>query len=329
MGRFIKYIGSPCSAMRKAQQKQQEQEQQKPIYVPKVGDILVRNSSTNENKVVSYAEWLQLEDSWDIVGLYGITTYEEEDALDGYYVIMSNGTTLIIAPEDFSKVSNNWEHVDTINNSGEEPVVDPIVYPDIDYEYVEIGGLKWAKSNIGTNNPYDSGFYFQWGDIIGFQGENSNSESLSWRNYKYSGDNTGTNITKYNSTDEKVILDIEDDAARTIMKDNWRIPTNEDWETLIQATDAYWTQNYSNSGINGYLFVSKQDSSKSIFIPAVGYCDTTHNGLYESGNNYYWSSSRVTNSDSNAKCIGFTSDAIMNEVGLNRNFGLPIRAVFE
>jgi len=27
---------------------------------------------------------------------------------------MSNGTTLIIAPEDYEKVNNNWEQVDTI-----------------------------------------------------------------------------------------------------------------------------------------------------------------------------------------------------------------------
>lgn len=329
MGRFITYIGSPCSAMRKAQQRQKEQEEQKPIYIPKTGDILVHNSTTNKNKTVTYEEWLQLEDSWDIVGLYGITTYEEEDAQNGYYVIMSNGTTLIIAPGDYSKVSNNWEHVDTIDNSSEEPVIDPIITPETDYEYVEIAGLKWAKCNIGADNPYESGLYFQWGDTVGFQGEDSNSESLDWENYKYSGDNSGTDITKYNSTDEKVTLDMEDDAARTIMESDWRIPTSEDWEALIQATNIYWTQNYSNSGINGYLFVSKQDSSKSIFIPAVGYCDTTHDGLYESGNNYYWSSSRVSNSNSNAECIGFTSDSIMNEVGLNRNFGLPIRAVFE
>ena len=114
MGRFITYIGSPCSAMRKAQQRQKEQEEQKPIYVPKVGDILVHNSDTNEDKVVPYAEWVQLEDSWDITGIYGVTTYEEEDAEYGYYVIMSNGTTLIIAPEDYEKVNNNWEQVDTI-----------------------------------------------------------------------------------------------------------------------------------------------------------------------------------------------------------------------
>lgn len=112
MGRFIKYIGSPCSAMRKAQS--QQNQNNTPVYVPKLGDIIVHNSNTNEDKVVPYEQWLQLEDSWDITGLYGINTYEEETAKNGSYVIMSNGTILIIDPDDYSKVSDHWEQVDII-----------------------------------------------------------------------------------------------------------------------------------------------------------------------------------------------------------------------
>ena len=32
------------------------------------------------------------------------------------------------------------------------------------YEYVEIGGIKWAVCNVGAKKPTDSGLYFQWGD---------------------------------------------------------------------------------------------------------------------------------------------------------------------
>lgn len=49
MGRFIKYIGSPCSAMRRAQNQQNT-----PIYVPKVGDIILHNQVTGEDKIVPH-----------------------------------------------------------------------------------------------------------------------------------------------------------------------------------------------------------------------------------------------------------------------------------
>ena len=152
MGRFIKYIGSPCSAMRKAQS--QQNQDNTPVYVPKLGDIIVHNSNTNEDKVVSYEQWLQLEDSWDITGLYGINTYEEEIAEDGSYVIMSNGTTLIIDPDDYSKVSDHWEQVDMILNG-----------------FVDLGlpsGTLWSTVNVGAQTPFQRGQYFSWGNIEGY-----------------------------------------------------------------------------------------------------------------------------------------------------------------
>lgn len=87
---------------------------------PSDGDILVHNNSINEDAVFSFNDWVTTSDNWDITGLYGITTYEEETAEDGDYVILANGHTLIIKPEDYSKVSSNWEHVDTIDKEEEE-----------------------------------------------------------------------------------------------------------------------------------------------------------------------------------------------------------------
>ena len=152
MGRFIKYIGSPCSAMRKAQS--QQNQNNTPAYVPKLGDIIVHNSNTNEDKVVPYEQWLQLEDSWDITGLYGINTYEEEVAEDGSYVIMSNGTTLIIDPDDYNKVSDHWEQVDMVLNG-----------------FVDLGlpsGTLWSTVNVGAQTPFQRGQYFSWGNIEGY-----------------------------------------------------------------------------------------------------------------------------------------------------------------
>ena len=82
-----------------------------------IGNIMIHNSETNEDKVVVFDYWLELSDDWELTGLYGITTYEESNAQDGDLVILANGHTLIISPDDYSKVSDNWEQVDTIQNS--------------------------------------------------------------------------------------------------------------------------------------------------------------------------------------------------------------------
>ena len=80
--------------------------------VPTEGDIICYNSKLDKTSIFSFKDWLEVGDEWDLVGLYGITTYEEEDAVNGDYVIMANGHTLIIKPEDYSKVSDNWEIVE-------------------------------------------------------------------------------------------------------------------------------------------------------------------------------------------------------------------------
>lgn len=86
------------------------------------GDIICHNSLLDTDAVFSFNDWKNnVSDDWNLTGLYGITTYEEEDASDGDYVIMANGHTLIISPSDYDKVSSNWEHVDTIQIEPEQP----------------------------------------------------------------------------------------------------------------------------------------------------------------------------------------------------------------
>lgn len=83
------------------------------IQNPSNGDILVHNNTINEDAVFSFNDWVSNDEIWEITGLYGVTTYEEDEITVGDYIILANGVTFIIKPEDYSKVSNNWEHVDT------------------------------------------------------------------------------------------------------------------------------------------------------------------------------------------------------------------------
>ena len=81
---------------------------------PSEGDVKLYNSRIKEYAIMDFDDWLEVEDNWELVGLNGIETFEEEDTVGGEYVILGNGHTLIIKASDYSKVSNHWEHVDDI-----------------------------------------------------------------------------------------------------------------------------------------------------------------------------------------------------------------------
>ena len=85
-------------------------------------------------------------------------------------------------------------------------------------------GLLWAKSNMGTTNPTEIGDYYAWG-------ETSTKKEYYGGNYKhYTSD---LDLKKYNEKDWKTVLELEDDAARANLGVGYRIPTQEDWQELL------------------------------------------------------------------------------------------------
>ena len=154
---------------------------------------------------------------------------------------------------------------DKINNNG--------------FEYVDLGlpsGTLWASCNIGASKPSNSGLYFQWGDTVGYtadqigNGDGKKLFSIDWIDYKWylSGNGFGEKLkfTKYDTPG--ATLDLEDDAANVNMGGDWHMPTPKQIQELLDNTTSAWT---TLDGVNGYLFTSNKDSSKSIFIPAAGY----------------------------------------------------------
>ena len=142
--------------------------------------------------------------------------------------------------------------------------------------YVDLGlpsGLKWAKCNVGAEKETDYGYYFMWGDI-----EDKSNAECSWESYKYCNGSFDT-LTKYNifplfgeNPDDKTKLDSEDDVARTNMGGDWRMPTSDECEELINNTTNEWISDYNGTGVSGRKFTHKTDTSKYIFIPAAGLC---------------------------------------------------------
>ena len=225
----------------------------------------------------------------------------------------------------------------------------------VTYDYVDLGlpsQLKWAKCNIGATNEEEAGLYFQWGDTQGYTaeqvGDGEGLKAFSWADYKWSVDGSSSNLSKYNKSDGKGILDPEDDAAHVNMGGNWRMPTKEDLEELCLNTDIYLVptegeeikgtaQEQSGSvlvtwlskpegTLKGMKFYKKGDKQTYMFVPAAGY---PYNGsVLEVGeNSYLWTSSLNSSNVSRAFCFGFNTFPFFLPFNSGRCLGYPVRGV--
>lgn len=207
----------------------------------------------------------------------------------------------------------------------------------ITYEYVDLGlpsGLKWAKCNIGAASETDYGVFFQWGETGGISGSlvgKYSDENYTDTTYKYCN-GSSYRLTKYNNNssygtvDNKTTLETVDDAATQIMGSEWRMPTKDEFDELLNGTTNEWVTNYKGTGVNGRKFTSKTDTSKYIFIPAAGNC-AYDSVIHEGVRNDVWSSSLNTSSPNCAWYLySHSGDCYMSN-GISRSNGLPVRGV--
>ena len=204
--------------------------------------------------------------------------------------------------------------------------------PPIIYDYVDLdlpSGTKWATQNVGARKPSDAGLYFQWGDTSGYTadqvGMDDEQKRFSQDNSDYKWyDTDKKTFTKY--TTFGATLEIEDDAAHVNMGGDWHMPTPNQFQELLNT--AYTTNEWTTlDGVNGRLFTSKKDSSKSIFIPAAGYA---MNGLVNSSGDVgrVWSSTLSSGYVGGGLNLYFDSgSANIGYGGLNRYNGLHVRGV--
>ena len=192
-----------------------------------------------------------------------------------------------------------------------------------DHEYVDLGlpsGTLWATCNVGANAPEEYGDYFAWG-------ETQPKDYYDWNTYQYCMGSQNT-LTKYcyessygynGFTDNLTTLLPEDDAAAANWGENWRIPTNEEWQELYNNTTVTWT---NQNGVNGRLFTASNGSS--IFLPAAGYrSESSHNG---DSIGYYYSNSLYTSYPYRAWIFYFISDYYNKGYGY-RDVGRSVRPV--
>ena len=206
-------------------------------------------------------------------------------------------------------------------------------------EYVDLGlSVKWATCNLGASAPEGYGLYYQWGDTQGYGSDPSDGKYFAWKDnngnvtYKWCNGSDDT-LTKYNESsyyspvvDNKIVLDLEDDAAHVALGGKWRMPTDAEWTELRDNCTWTWAK---KNGIAGYMVTSNKPgyTDKWIFLPAAGYRFNDY--LYHVGSfSFYWSSSLDTDNPSNAFEVNFNSSYV-NRYFRNRCGGQSIRPVSE
>ncbi len=208
-----------------------------------------------------------------------------------------------------------------------ETPTEPVVNAN-GHEYVDLGlpsGLLWASCNVGATAAEAAGSYFSWGEI-------EQDSNFNWGAYQWSG-TSYSSMTKYCNnaefgldgfTDNKVVLDAEDDAAHALMGGDWRMPTKAEFDELLAECTWEWA---TVNEINGYKVSSKVEGNENyIFLPAAGY--QSYDIQYYNERGAYWSASLDENEPYQAHYLFFDATAYQS-AKKNRYCGYTVRAVIQ
>ena len=127
-------------------------------------------------------------------------------------------------------------------------------------------GLMWRKYNVGANSEYEKGNYYAWGETVTKQ----KYDITTYKWVELIGETTY--YTKYNETDKLTLLQPEDDAATANLGNNYRTPTEKEWEELL--AECTWevatTTNKNNKTVIDYWKVVGPNGN-FIILPSAGY----------------------------------------------------------
>ena len=246
----------------------------------------------------------------------------------------------ILFDDAFRMTTNGSRYVGcSVRPVYDDPDAKPVIKKP---EPIDLGlpsGLKWASFNLGAISPEDYGGYYAWGETEPYYSslypltwKPGKEAGYDWPSYTWCIDNDNSiTITKYctNSswgyygfTDNKTVLDLEDDAAHVNLGGKWRMPTDADWTELMNNCTWTWT---TQNGVNGSLVTGS--NGNSIFLPAAG--SGIYTDLYYAGSEgEYWSSSLNTGHSNSAWYAIFNSDDIRRH-SHSRIYGRSIRPVTE
>ena len=209
------------------------------------------------------------------------------------------------------------------------------------------GGPYWATTNIGAEKPWDYGYYFWWGDTVGYtrsggtwtdRGDGSGYYSdVTWVSsmgrqmssspflesscptYK---DNSALQSAGWIDSTGNLVA--AHDAAHVHWGGNWRMPTAAEISALINNCTTTWI---TTNGVSGRLVTGKGAyANRSIFLPAAG--DGYDSDFYDPGSyGAYWSSTPYSSGSAWARCLWFNSGNFYRGSDYARYGGQSVRPV--
>ena len=176
-------------------------------------------------------------------------------------------------------------------------------------QVVDLGlSIYWASCNLGAEKPEEYGDYYAWGE--------TKTKDKYWEDtYSFFDNNTQQYI---NIGDN--ISGTEYDAATVNLGTEWRMPTKDEMQELIENCTWVWQQ---LNGINGYLVTGK--NGNSIFMPAAG--DMVSSVITENASKYllYYTGTISTVQSNSYNLLASSSSKFMQTA--NRWHGYTIRPV--
>ena len=142
-------------------------------------------------------------------------------------------------------------------------------------------GPLWAKTNIGANSPTEAGYYFWWGDTLGYKWQNSKwvASDGSVSGFSFSTANCPTYGKSLAQLQSMGVVGADGnllpayDAASKQWGDDWRVPKMSEIRNLMDLCSWAWT---TNNNVVGYMVTGKGlYSGNSIFLPVTGWGDGT------------------------------------------------------
>lgn len=207
-------------------------------------------------------------------------------------------------------------------------------------------GLLWAKSNMGTTEPTELGDYYAWGETS----TKNDYKNSTYKLYKTDKDGVIKEILKYSEKDWKTVLEREDDAANANLGVGYRIPTQEDWQELLDnckweavtvtlpiELDPSQTKSIARWIVTG-------PNGKSIVLPMTGgfktwYNDSDKDTYYTTANLYLYPDG-LSDKYSYKRAVALKWPIFAEETSsgsikkpwlgtISRTFGVVVRPVFD
>ena len=205
------------------------------------------------------------------------------------------------------------------------------------------GGPYWAECNVGATKPEEYGYYFWWGDTVGYTrsggtwtggyyysgvtwvsstGQQMGSSPFDYSTCPtYGKDNSQLQSAGYIDATGNLVA--AHDAATAHLGAPWRMPTDAEFSALISNCTTTWI---TTNGVSGRLVTGKGSyANRSIFFPAAGLGNVSY--LYSPGSyGSYWSSTPDSGYSNHAWYLYFGSGDFSRSYN-SRYYGRSVRPV--